>query len=90
MVDEVLQEEKESGCVGVYIDNILMHTLDKATNQYWVGKVLTKLQENRLFCREEKCQLEKETIEFLGMEVSLGKVMVSPTKVKAIQQEKVL
>jgi hypothetical protein len=71
----------------VYIDDILVHTQDRASNQYWVGRVLEKLQENHLFCQEGKCQFKKEKIEFLGMEVSEGQVSVSLAKVEAVLKE---
>jgi hypothetical protein len=34
MVDEVLKEERESGHIKVYIDDILVHTKDHANNRY--------------------------------------------------------
>jgi hypothetical protein len=87
MVDKILQEERESGHVEVYISDILIHTLNLESNCYWTGRVLAKLGENQLFCWEEKCQFEQGLIEFLGMEVTAGKVGVSQRKVKAIQKE---
>jgi hypothetical protein len=87
MVDEVLAAEKNSGHVEVYIDDILIHTEDLKSNQYWTGRVLTKLEENRLFCRKEKCQFEKSEVEFLGVMLSSGRVGISPSKVTAIQNE---
>jgi hypothetical protein len=50
MVDEVLAEEKNSGHIEVYIDDILVHTKDEDSNWYWTGRVLAKLEEYSLFC----------------------------------------
>jgi hypothetical protein len=76
--------------VEVYIDDILVHTLDLTTNQYWTGRVLAKLVENHLHCRKEKCQFEKEEVEFLGVLLGEGSIKVSPGKVQAICNEKAL
>jgi hypothetical protein len=46
MVDEVLLEEKASGNVTVYIDDILVHMHTKEENQIWTWKVLKKLETN--------------------------------------------
>jgi hypothetical protein len=64
MVDEVLAEEKASGNVTVYIDDILIHTCTKEENCEWTRRVLKKLKDNQLYCREEKCVFEVEEIEF--------------------------
>jgi hypothetical protein len=87
MVDEVLAQEKNSGHVEVYIDDILVHTEDLESNRYWTGRVLAKLEENRLFCREEKCQFEESEIEFLGVLLKEGQIGISPKKVAAILGE---
>jgi hypothetical protein len=87
MVDEVLATERNLGHVKVYIDDILVHTEDLKTNRYWTGRVLTKLEENQLFCRKEKCQFEKTEVEFLGVMLSPGRVGISPRKVTAIKNE---
>jgi hypothetical protein len=62
MVDEILQEEKESGHVEVYIDNILVHIWDPESNQYWTGKVLAKLGENQLSVRKRSVSLKESLL----------------------------
>jgi hypothetical protein len=88
MVDEVLAPEKNSGHVEVYIDDILIHTEDLESNRYWTGRVLSKLEENWLFVREEKCQFKEEEIEFLGVLLKEGQIGISPKKTAAIAEEK--
>jgi hypothetical protein len=87
MVDEILADEKKGGHVEVYIDDILVHMPDQEMNRYWVKRVLQKLKENQLFCREEKCSFKKDQVEFLGMEITSGTVKVSKRKVEAITKE---
>jgi hypothetical protein len=72
MIDDVLTQEKSSGHVEVYIDDILVHTPNVTTNRYWTGKVLLKLSENHLHCCVEKCQFEKNEVEFLGVLLGEG------------------
>jgi hypothetical protein len=88
MVDEVLIEERNSGHVEVYVDDILVHTLDLATNRYWTERVLTKLEEYHLYCREEKCSFEQKKVEFFRVSLSEGAVGISLKKIQAIAEEK--
>jgi hypothetical protein len=90
MINDVLAEEKGSGHVEVYIDDILVHTPDIPSNHYWVGRVLSKLTEHQLYCQREKCLFEKEEVEFLGVMLRKGCAMISPKKVQAISDEKPL
>jgi hypothetical protein len=90
MVDNVLAQEKDSGHVDVYVDDILVHTPDLATNRYWTGRVLSKLAEHHLHCWKEKCQFEKDKVEFLRVLLGEGSIRVSPRKVQAIWEERVL
>jgi hypothetical protein len=90
MVDDILEEEHESGHVKVYVDDILIHTPDSETNCLWVERVLNKLKANQLFCRERKCQFEVDSVEFLGMKVAEGIVGISPLKVDTILREEPL
>jgi hypothetical protein len=78
MINEVLVQEKNLGHVEVYVDDILVHTTDLESNQYWTGRVLSRLEENNLHCRLEKCQFKKEEVEFLGVLLSEGSLKVSP------------
>jgi hypothetical protein len=89
MVNEVLAEEKASGCITVYIDDILIHTRTKEENRTWTRKVLKKLEANQLYC-QEKCIFEVEEVEFLGVTIGQGTIKISKKKMKAIQDEKPL
>jgi hypothetical protein len=90
MVDPVLAEERSGSHVKVYIDDILVHTLDWASNQYWMKRVLDKLRTHNLCHRGMKCQFKKEQVDFLGMTVTNEMVRVSEDKVSAVKGEKAL
>jgi hypothetical protein len=87
MVDKILLEEKNSGSIEVYVDNILIHMKNEAENHYWMKRILLKLEENRLFCRKEKCVFEAKEVEFLGVQLNEGNVSISPRKTQAIMEE---
>jgi hypothetical protein len=88
MVDEVLAKEKAGGHVIVYIDDILIHMEDLEQNRYWTRRVLSKLEENKLFCQVQKCQFEATEVEFLGVTLGQGTVKISKKKTEAITNEK--
>jgi hypothetical protein len=52
--------------------------------------VLEHLQKHDLYLRPEKCEFEKETIEYLGMVVTYGEVCMVNTKVCAVTDWPVL
>ncbi|XP_077306109.1 uncharacterized protein LOC143925438 [Lithobates pipiens] len=53
-------------------------------------KVLTILRKHGLYVKAEKCNFEKETIQFLGLVISTKGVAMDPQKVKAILEWPVL
>ena len=49
-------------------------------------KVLQKLQENNLYLKPKKCKFTKTKIEWLGMVIEEGKIIMDLGKVKGIQE----
>jgi len=49
-----------------------------------VTHILTKLQDNNLFLKLEKCHFHKEEVEYLGVIVGKGQVKIDPVKVQEI------
>jgi hypothetical protein len=47
--------------------------------------VLSRLRENSLFVKNEKCEFAYKDILFLGHKISLGKIMMDEGKMKAIR-----
>jgi hypothetical protein len=67
MVDQILNKEIASRKVQAYVDDILIHTETREEYHYWTRRVLAKLQDNQLFCRETKCRFKEEVVDFLGV-----------------------
>ena len=84
-MDEIFKEEVTRDDLFIYMDDILIATtgsLDKHSSK--VAHVLTKLQDNDLFLKPEKCHFHKEDVEYLGVIVGKGQVKMDPVKVQGI------
>jgi hypothetical protein len=55
-----------------YLDNLLIYSDSLEEHRAQVKKVLRKLRENDLFAKPEKCEFEKNSIEYLGFIVGEG------------------
>ena len=68
----------------VYLDDILIFSKDQASHTKHVREVLQRLRDNDLFCKPEKCEFFKSSVEYLGMIISEGRVSMDPAKVDAV------
>ena len=84
MMNAILQPVILEGHVQVYIDDILVYTSTKEEHRTLVRRVLQILKENRLFLKPEKCEFEKDHVDYLGVVVSANGVAMDHEKVKAI------
>ena len=50
-----------------------------------MAQVLQKLRQNKLYLKLEKCEFEKETVDYLGMVVGGGEVRMEKKKMEAIR-----
>ena len=57
-------------CVIVYLDNILIYSIDIASHKKHVQEVLWRLRTNSLFAKPEKCEFHTESTEYLGYQLS--------------------
>src|ERR1700761_761561 len=72
------------GKVAVYMDNILIYK-DLKEHCQVVCEVLKMLQHYDLYLKPEKCEFEKDTMEYLGMIIHPGEVQMDPDKVAAVK-----
>ena len=73
------------GEVAVYMDDILIYSPDLKEHRKVVCKVLKILEHYDLYLKPEKCNFEKDSIEYLGMIISPGEVQMDPGKVSAVK-----
>ena len=53
--------------VSVYLDSILIYSMDLEDHHKVVHKVLHWLQEHNLFLQFEKCEFKQTSVEYLGL-----------------------
>ena len=76
------------GIVAVYLDDILIFTRTLEEHRKVVTEVLSRLQEYDLYLRPEKCEFEKEEVEYLGLVIRNKEVAMDPVKVEAVKEWK--
>ena len=84
IMDHIFRDLINTGKVSIYIDNIIIHTQTLEEHWHITKEVLEILQANKLYIKPEKCEIEKEKIEYLGVVVSEGKVEMDPVKMEAL------
>lgn len=84
MMNDILRELITDGVVLVYLDDILIFTETLDEHRKAVRRVLEVLNKHKLYLKPEKCEFEKEKIEYLGLVVSHGKIEMDPVKVQGV------
>ena len=72
-------------CVIIYLDDILIFSLNKKDHVKHVSKVLCRLQKHNLFAKGEKCVFHMDSVEYLGHIICPGGLRMDLGKVKIIQ-----
>ncbi|KAJ1151607.1 hypothetical protein NDU88_004387 [Pleurodeles waltl] len=83
-VNDILQELLDRIAV-VYIDDILIFSDNLQEHIFHVRSILTRLQENHLYVKLEKCAFHVEQVDFLGFILSPEGVGMDPAKIKTVQ-----
>ena len=84
-MNSILKDLIDEGYVIVYLDDILIYTMDLKEHDQLVRQVLQVLRQNQLYLQYEKCTFTQNTIEYLGFIVGNREICIDPKKVKAIQ-----
>ena len=75
-----------AGKVAVYLNDILIFTKTLDEHRRIVNELLQCLRKHDLYLRPEKCEFEKEQIEYLGLVIQEGKIGMDLRKVKAVRE----
>src|ERR1700733_7811803 len=75
-----------TGCVIIYVDDILVFTPTLESHIPMVKRVLRVLSENRLSLKPSKCSFHKSSVEYLGRLVANGSITIRPSHTLAIKQ----
>jgi hypothetical protein len=84
LMNTIFADLVAAGKVAVYLNDILIYssTLDEHRNT--THEVLQRLLTHDLYLRPEKCEFDREEVEYLGLIIKEGQVTMDPVKVKAI------
>jgi transposase InsO family protein len=85
MINEVLRKYLDDFVVA-YLDDILIFSETLDQHKKHVHLVLQALQDAKLLVEPEKCEFHKQTVKFLGYEISPGQLKMDPDKLKAIRE----
>jgi hypothetical protein len=85
MMNTICADLVAEGKVAVYLDDILIFMLDLEEHRCIVHKVLKHLCDNDLYLHPEKCDFKKTKVEYLGMVILEGQVLMDPAKVAAVK-----
>lgn len=70
--------------MAVYMDDILIYSIDEETHQEITHKVLWHLEEYDLYLKPEKCDFDRDRIEYLGMIIEPGRVSMDYGKTATV------
>jgi hypothetical protein len=72
------------GKVIVYIDDILVYTESLEEHREIVLEVLRRLRENQFYLKPEKCEFERQRIEYLGLIITPDHIEMDPKKISGV------
>ncbi|KAK3525886.1 hypothetical protein QTP70_010942 [Hemibagrus guttatus] len=85
LINEVFQDIFGKWVIA-YIDDILVYSTSLEEHVHHVWAVLSRLQQNNLYVKPEKCEFLRTTIMFLGYVISRQVVEMDLTKVCAVTE----
>jgi hypothetical protein len=85
LMNSVFADLIAKGEVAVYMDDILIYTAELLHHHKIVHEVLKCLEHYDLYLKPEKCDFEKDEIEYLSMIIKPGEVRMDPGKVVAVK-----
>jgi len=85
LMNAIFSDLIAQGFVAIYLDDILIFTTDLNQHREITTEVLKRLEENDLYLRPEKCEFEKDTVEYLGLIIGEGKIQMDPVKVAGVK-----
>ena len=92
-MNTIFRREVAQGWMSVYMDDIAIHNKPNQgeteeqhiqRHRNYTHHVLDVLEKNDLYLKPEKCEFEKEEIEYLGVRVGRNAIKMDPTKVKGV------
>ena len=85
LMHDVLREYLDR-FVLVFLDDVLVYSRSVEEHAEHLRQVLQKLREWQLFAKASKCQIQTETIEFLGQQVTAAGMTPTDEKLRAVRE----
>ena len=83
-MDDLFRDYITEGWLVIYMDNLLIHSLNQEIHNECTQKVLQYFWEQEMYLKLEKCMFSAEEVEYLRMIVGKGGIQMDPVKLKAI------
>src|SRR5713226_9007948 len=84
MMNELFKDLINTGLIFIYMDDILIATKMMEQHRELVKLVLQCLQDNNLFLKPEKCDFEKEQMDYLRLILKPRHIAMDPIKLQGI------
>jgi len=84
MMNELFKDLIASGTVFVYMDDILITTRTMEEHRRIVRQVLQIPRIQSALLKPEKCEFEKDEVEYLGIHLQAGQLAMDPIKLRGI------
>ena len=85
MMNDTLKYEIKGGFCIIYMDDILIFAKNKDNLECYTKSVLESLRKADLYLKPSKCEFCKTKIEYLGLIIKEGKMIMDPTKLNGIR-----
>ena len=83
-MDSTFTDMIAEGWLIIYMDNVLVAAKTLEECQEWTRQVLDRMQEEDLYLKLAKCTFNQTEVEYLGLVVKDGEVLMDPAKLKAM------
>jgi hypothetical protein len=84
MMNHILWEEISEGWCKVYMDDILIMAEDLETLRKRTKQILQIMKTHDLYLKPEKCDFEKQQVDYLGFIIKPGEITMDPNKLSGI------
>jgi len=72
------------GKVAVFIDDVIIGTVDEEGHDKLVAEIIKRLEENNLYVKPEKCKWKVKEVGFLGVVIGPDRIKIEEEKVKGV------
>jgi hypothetical protein len=86
IINEMLADLIVENKVCVYIDNILIYSVDLAKHHQITDMVFKWFRKHKLYLKPDKCEFKWQQIEYLRLIISKGKIKMDPVKVAEVAE----